>query len=48
MGYINEILLIFRYSGEQLPKIILCAFEAELDKLYKLPIKAQKVIAYLK
>jgi hypothetical protein len=30
-----------------LTKAILCAFEAESGKLYKLPVKAQKVIAYL-
>jgi hypothetical protein len=47
MNYINELLLIFKYSGEMLINVLLLAFEAKLGELNKLSKKLQKVLIYL-
>jgi hypothetical protein len=47
MGYIDEILLICKYSGTALTNAILLGFEAQSNELEKLPKKAQKVLLYL-
>jgi hypothetical protein len=47
MGYIDELILICRYSRDALTNTILLGFHAKVNNLDRLSKKVQKVLAFL-